>query len=231
VAPRPAEPPAQLSLEMMADASAAIPVSLWTVCSLQERMFIASLLADPRMNQTAAAKACGSPATRAKKTGSEIALRPHVKAAIDAAIATRISRIEVKQDRVLREVDTVSLSNIEHYRLTDDGNVELAEGAPPDAMRAISGLKRKTRVIPQKNGEPIVEYDVEFKLWDKPGTLRLSMQHRGMLIERHEVKLPPGSGVLAVPVPPGDDQWAAGAAAQQAALAAIPPTAAAPSES
>lgn len=95
--------PEQLSLEMMADAVAAMPASLWTVCSLQERQFIACLLADPQMNQAKAALTSGASVSkaRAKKTGSEIALRPHVKAAIAAAIETRAKRLQLTQDWVL----------------------------------------------------------------------------------------------------------------------------------
>lgn len=187
----------------------------------RERLFVAALLADREMNQTNAAIAAGYKARAAKSIGSEVANRPHVRASIELAIADRERKAAVTADRVLEEVDTVSLSCVSHYRMSDVGELELTEDAPKDAMRAVSSIKRTIRT--DKDGA--TTRTVEFKLWDKPGTLRLSMQHRGMLVEKVEVKLPPGSGVLAVPVPPGDAQWAAGAAAQQAALATIPATA------
>jgi phage terminase small subunit len=181
----------------------------------RERLFVAALLADREMNQTNAALAAGYSPRTAKGMGSEVANRPHVRAEIELAIAMRESVAAVTAERVLREVDTVSLSCVSHYRISDAGDLELTEDAPPDAMRAVASVKRRTRT--DKDGS--VTREVEFRLWDKPGTLRLSMQHRGMLIEKHEVKLPPGSGVLAVPVPPAADQWGAMAAAQQDALA------------
>lgn len=44
----------------------------------------------------------------------------------------------------------------------------------------------------------------------------------GLYIEKREHTFPAGAGVLAVPVQPSAEQWAAGAAAQQAALVARP---------
>jgi phage terminase small subunit len=178
--------PEQLTFAMLADAREDVGVGRWSALSHKEQLFVAALLSDPKLRQTQAAIAAGFAAKTAGRAGSRLANTPHIKAAIDAAMHARVSRINVTADRVLREVDTVSLSTIEHYTLTEDGQIKLAEGAPPDAMRAISGFKRKTRVIPQKDGEPIVEHDVEFKLWSKPDTLRLSMQHRGMLGEKPE---------------------------------------------
>lgn len=210
-----AAPTPQLDLALLESARAHIPVGLWTALKHKEQLFVAAYLADPEMRVEAAALAAGFRASGAGSNGTKMLRKPTVRAAVDVAIEARTKRIEVDADRVLREVDTVSLSTIEHYRLTEDGNIVLAEGAPADAMRAISSIKYRT--VTQKDGS--VERTAEFKLWDKPGTLRLSMQHRGMLVEKHEVKLPPGSGVLAVPVPPGDAQWRGGAEAQQAALA------------
>jgi hypothetical protein len=212
-------PSAQLTLPDLELAAAKVPTGLWVMLSHLEQSFVAALLADPKMEQKAAYLKAGGAVRGAKQGAHRMAQRPHVKAAIECAMAERAERAEVTVDRVLREVDTVSLSCVSHYRMTDDGHVEPTEDAPPDAMRAISSIKRRSRVLPNNRG---VEYEVEFRLWDKPGTLRLSMQHRGMLIEKHEVTLPPGSGVLAVPLAPGDRQWAAGAAAQQADLASRP---------
>ena len=194
-----------------------MPSGLWEALKHREQLFVAAYLADPRLRAEAAAIAAGYSPTGAGSNGAKMLRKATVVAAVDAAVAARALRVVVDADRVLREVDTVSLSDITHYRLTDDGNVTLADGAPPDAMKSISSIRRKTRVE-TRGTLSTTSYDVEFKLWDKPGTLRLSMQHRGMLIERHEVKLPPGSGVLAVPVAPSAAQWGAMAAAQQDGL-------------
>lgn len=147
----------QLTLDLIADASAAMPASLWLACSHQEQMFVACLLADPKMNQAAAALASGasSSKTRAKKTGSEIALRPHVKAAIAAAIETRAKRLQLTQDWV---VD----------RLRD--NVDRAMQAEP---------------VRDKQGQPTGEYTYQGAVANQ--SLNLIGKHLGMFADRLKV--------------------------------------------
>jgi len=61
--------------------------------------------------------------------------------------------------------------------------LELAEGAPEDAMAAVQSIKRKTRV--DKDGS--VTFDVELRLWDKPAPLKLTGRHVGLYPDRVEV--------------------------------------------
>src|SRR5688572_29144302 len=80
-----------------------MPASAWLALSHGEQLFVAALLADPQMRQSAAALssgACSAP-SRARKTGYEIAQRPHVKAAIARAVETRAKRLQLTQDWVL----------------------------------------------------------------------------------------------------------------------------------
>lgn len=208
----------QLSLDVLAGARAQVPSGLWEALKHREQLFVAAYLADPTMRKEAAAIAAGFKPSGAGSNGSKMLQKATVRAAVDAAVAARAARVVVDADRVLDEVDTVSLSSIEHYRLDETGNLSLAPGAPPNAMQAVASFDRESTV----NRDGSVTYKAKFKLWGKPETLRLSMQHRGMLIERHEVKLPPGSGVLAVPTPLSAEQWQGVAAKQQDALVKPP---------
>lgn len=101
----------------------------------------------------------------------------------------RAERVRFTADEVLAELRTLGLSNVEHYVLDDDGHLALAEGAPPEAIRAVSSVKRRVRTVTTtRGGEERTErtVDVEFKLWDKPAALRMGGQHNGMFVERHE---------------------------------------------
>lgn len=72
----------------------------------------------------------------------------------------------------------LALSSIDHYVITDEGQVTLAEGAPPNAMAAVQSIKRKTRSYYDKVREcEVREYDVEIRLWDKPAPLKLMGRH------------------------------------------------------
>ena len=80
----------------------------------------------------------------------------------------------------------MAFSNIEHYVVDADGYLALAEGAPKDAMRAVSSVKRKM-TVKEFGKSTITEYEVEFKLWDKPGTLKLAGRHVGLFPDRLEL--------------------------------------------
>lgn len=74
--------------------------------SAREQMFVAALLADREMNQTNAAIAAGYSPRTAKSVGSEVANRPHVKAAIETAQAKRRARLQVDGDWIVRRAVT-----------------------------------------------------------------------------------------------------------------------------
>jgi hypothetical protein len=97
-------------------------------------------------------------------------------------------------------MDALARSNVKHYVISDDGQVELAEGAPPNAMAAVQSVRKKTRVESRKVGDEYVTttyYDVELKLWDKTGTLKLMGKHAGVKAcsDRMEVTGPDGGPI------------------------------------
>jgi hypothetical protein len=100
--------------------------------------------------------------------------------------------------------------------------------SPTLAWRAVAGVKHKITTR-QRGLDVETTHTVEFRLWSKPDAIKMAGQHLAMFTEKHELTLPPGAGVLAVPVPIGAEQWGAMAVAQQAALASRPDTAAPPS--
>ena len=127
----------------------------------------------------------------------------------------RAIRTGITADSVLEELAVLKNSNVRHFIVGEDGEIALAPGVPESAWRAVSGLKVKRRVIPQKQGEAIHEIETDLKLWDKPKTLQLAGQHLGLYKERVEHTGPDG-GVLRV-MAMTKEEWAAHAQAQQAA--------------
>nr|MDQ3830961.1 hypothetical protein [Candidatus Tectomicrobia bacterium] len=82
------------------------------------------------------------------------------------------------------ELAVLGFSSVEHYEVTDDGRLTLAPDAPKHAMRAIASVKHKVRTIPRGPGKsPIIEHDVEFRLWDKNQALTNLGKHTGVLLE------------------------------------------------
>lgn len=116
----------------------------------------------------------------AEASASRLLRHARVAAAIQAEKAKRAARLQLKQDAVLEEIALMTHSTIEHYQVDDYGNLTLAPGAPANAMRAVSGLKK--RIIHSEHG---VSYEVEFKLWNKPASTRMAGEHLDIFHQQH----------------------------------------------
>jgi phage terminase small subunit len=145
----------------------------------RQRRFVDEYLLDLNGKQ-AAIRAGYSPKT-AEVLASQTLRIPKVQAAITAAQARRSQRTAITQDTVLRELTALAQSDVTHYRIDDQGNVQLREGAPEGAMRAISSLKK--RVI---HTETAVIYETEIKLWNKPASVRMAGEHLGLFKGREQ---------------------------------------------
>lgn len=139
------------------------------------------------LNAFQAALRSGYSKRTSKQIGQRLLGKPHIQNAIAAALRARSERTKVTADLVLTELSLLSKSSVANYDIDDAGNLIVVAGAPPEAIRAISSVKKKRRIIPQPDGrDPIVEVEVEFKLWDKPASLRMSGEHLGIIRKRHE---------------------------------------------
>jgi phage terminase small subunit len=172
----------------------AIPLSAFTFtgCPLarqqlraKQQRFIDEYLVD--LNATQAAIRAGYPRKTAGIIGFENLKKPNIAAAIQRAMDARAKRTEITADRVLREIACLGYSNVMHYHVDGSNNLVLSPDAPPEAMRAVSSIKRKTRIIPQKQGEPIVEHEIEFRLWDKNTALTNLGKHLKLFTDRLEL--------------------------------------------
>lgn len=140
--------------------------------------FVAEYLVD--LNATQAAIRSGYSAKTAESQGSTLLRNPKVAAAVAAGKAKRTTRTAITQDQVLRELALLAFSDVNHYLIDDNGKLMLADGAPKHASRAVSSIKRRTRTDP----DGAVTHEVELKLWDKPGPLKLAGRHVGLFNEK-----------------------------------------------
>jgi phage terminase small subunit len=156
--------------------------------------FVAEYLVD--LNATQAAIRAGYAPKRADAIGYENLRKPEIAEAIAEAQLNRAKRTGITQDRVLSELELLAFSDVTHYAVTDDGDVQLTSHAPNGAMRALQSIKRKftTRGRGDKAERTC---EVEIKLWEKPNPLRWAGQHVGILSDKHE-HAGPGGGPLVV---------------------------------
>lgn len=102
-------------------------------------------------------------------------------------------------DRIRVELSLLSFSDVSAYVVDEHGYLAPAPGVPKEVMRAVSSVKRKQRTWREQNGNVVTEHEIEFRLWDKPGALRVSAQHRGMLTEKIEHTGKDGAPLAAAP--------------------------------
>lgn len=86
---------------------------------------------------------------------------------------------------MLAEVGLLAFSDVTHYRVTDAGAVVLASGAPEGALRALQSIKRRITTRGRGKQTEIIR-EVEIRLWDKPGPLKLAGQHVGLFTDKLE---------------------------------------------
>lgn len=191
----------------------------------KQEMFVQEYLID--LNATQAAIRAGYSQRTAGEIGRQLLAKTGVAARVREAKEERIDRIQIKQDEVLSELLILLKSSVEHYTYTEDGTLALKEGAPQDALRAVSGVKRRVkRYIEGKgeNAEPVEVEEVEYRLWDKPACVNMAGKHLGLFPNRlqHEGKdgkdLPPA--VLILPAAVDSEEWARAAKRSQAELPA-----------
>jgi phage terminase small subunit len=150
-----------------------------TQLSDREQLFVREYLVD--LNGSAAAVRAGYAPSSAKQAAYKLMRRPHVKAAVDAAMAARSRRLEITADRVLGELALLGFANVMDYFAPQ----------PDGALRL--DLSRLTR----DRAAAIVDFTVEefvagrgaagrevrrmkLKLADKSRNLELIGKHLGM---------------------------------------------------
>lgn len=138
------------------------------------------------LNATRAAIRAGYASTGASAAATRMLRDPRVLALIDRHIEQRRSRSTLVQDAVLHEMTLIANSDLDHYIVDDEGNVQLAPDAPEGAMRAIQSIKKKCTIRMDKDDVITKTYDVEIKLWDKGTPLKLIGQQSGLFVEKRE---------------------------------------------
>lgn len=155
----------------------------------RQARFVDEYLID--LNATQASIRAGYSAKTADVQGPRLLGNVRIAAEIQERQAARAKRTGITQDRVLVELELLAFSDVSHYAVDDNGDVELVEGAPAGAMRALQSIKR--RITSRGSGDTReVTREVEIRLWNKPEPLRLAGQHVGLFTEQHERRDPAG---------------------------------------
>jgi len=157
-----------------------------------QQRFVQEYLVDLSAKQ--AAIRAGYTATHADVVGWQLLQKPLVAAEIARLKAERAEKTGITSDRVLSELEALAFSNVEHFIVDENGELAPAPGVPKEVMRAVSSVKHKVRTYGHGDDKR-VEHEVEFRLWDKPGTLKLAGRHVGLFPDNLKVELDAAPGL------------------------------------
>jgi phage terminase small subunit len=155
----------------------------------RQKRFVAEYLID--LNATQAAIRSGYSAKTADVQGPRLLGNVGIASAIATGRGEKAEELGISRERVLKELALLSFSDHTHYRITDSGEITLAPHAPAEAHRAVSSIKRRVTTDTKGN----VTREVEIRLWDKPGPLKLAGRHVGLFADRLELTGADGGAV------------------------------------
>lgn len=92
-------------------------------------------------------------------------------------LEARAARVQVKLDDVLRELILLAFSDVRNFTVNDLGHLELLEGAPEAAWRAVSSVKHRIT----SHGDDFTVREVEYRLWNKNDALKQLREHLAAL--------------------------------------------------
>jgi phage terminase small subunit len=150
----------------------------------KQRLFCDEYLKD--LNASQAAIRAGYSPRSAGYMGSTLLSNPKVESFLVKAREARDARIHFSQDDVLNELRPMAFSNVDDYVLDGEGKLAPAPGRPDTVMRAVSSVKYRTHTYNPGKPDEWKTTEVEFRLWDKPGTLKLAGRHVGLFPDRVE---------------------------------------------
>jgi phage terminase small subunit len=84
----------------------------------------------------------------------------------------------------VKDLAAVASSNISHFEFDNEGYVQLAEGAPPEAIKAVQRVRRRKRTL--DDGSVVIES--EYRLFDKLKALELLGRKLKLFTDRVEVE-------------------------------------------
>lgn len=143
-------------------------------------LFVSEYLVDLNATQAAVRAGFGSTEKSASVLGAKLLAKVRIRAEIEKEFAKRLDRIELTQDRVIKELATLALSDILDYEVNETTG-RLIPLNNRRVSRAVQSVKIKRRTWTDRDGNPESEVTTEIKLWDKTRAIELLMRHMGML--------------------------------------------------
>lgn len=144
--------------------------------SAKRLAFVREYLVD--LNATQAAIRAGYSKSRADAIGYDLLRNTEISAEIARLMAERSARVELKSDRVLKEISRILCADIRKI-MHPNGRIKMPHELDDDTAAAIASFKLKA------DGE------IEYKFWDKNSALEKAMKHLGQYVLDNKQKTDP----------------------------------------
>ena len=150
----------------------------------RQARFVAEYLID--LNATQAAIRAGYSQRTANEQGCRLLAKSNVGEAVAKGAARTLRKLEVTQERVLREVAALAFLSVKELVDADDKLLPIGQWSP-EAAAAVSSVEVAKRNLTA--GDGVQEDVVKIRLWDKTSSLRDLMKHLGLLVEQVDVRV------------------------------------------
>ena len=143
----------------------------------KQEMFVQEYLVD--LNATQAAIRAGYSEKTAYSIGQENLNKPEIAKAIQSAKTKRMDRLEISQDRVLKEYARIAFSDPRRF-FDENDNLKPIADLDDDTAACLSGMDINTKYVKNKDDELEPETVKKIKIIDKLGALRDVGKHLGL---------------------------------------------------
>lgn len=149
------------------------------------------------LNSARAARAAGSPERSAGQRGYELLGIAAVQAEIERLMAERSKRVQFDQDRILREIRHIALSDLRQL-FRKDGTIKHPHEWPAHVARAVASFEVVEEFAGSGRDRTQIGYTKKVKFWDKTKAIELGGRHLGMFSEKDDAdKFKPDTSALA----------------------------------
>lgn len=127
----------------------------------------------------------------ARVQGFNLLQIPHVRAAIDKALAAQEKRLDLSADRTLQEIAKLAFANI-RGAFNDDGTLKDIKDIPPEIMSVIAGIDVDELFEGRGSGREQIGVSKRIKTHSKTEALKMLGQYHKLFTEKHELSGPGG---------------------------------------
>lgn len=150
----------------------------FSMLNTRQKTFVREYLID--LNATRAAIAAGYSEGTAGQIGSRLLKNVNIQTQVSRAVETRLERLGITADRVLRELARVAFYDPRKF-FNADGTVRNINELDEDTAAAIAGLEVFEEFAGSGEERELIGYTKKFKLPDKGANLERLARHMGLI--------------------------------------------------